>query len=211
MGPPLSCLSPLVKTVSLTILTELWVVRGFDSCGRRRCRRVWSPCRHRHNFTSSQLHVVALLPSKVYSAFTLLVRQPANRQFLTLGAFLRREVEIIKIVLDCMKGNGIYPFHWCRIKKKCRMFWRPSYDRLRGRKEGSQTSCFLSRYEWGGKKRTVFPLPLGKTSRRVPVSWLILPAAIQFCERLSYIGLITSGVTLDGMYLLGELVILELM
>lgn len=166
MGPPLSCLISLVKTVSLTILTELWVGRGFDSCGRKRCRRVWSPGRHRHDVTSSQLRDVAVLPSTVlcgtHAACKTAVEssqlgwQPVNRQFLTVDEFLRREMEIIKIVLDCMKENGRCSFNWCRMKKNGRGFWRPSYDRLRGRK-GAEGAFPFS--HWVGWKETnCFPV-----------------------------------------------------
>jgi len=165
MGPPLSCLTSLVETVSLTILTELWVVRGFDSCGRKRCRSVWSPCCHRHDVASSQLRGVALLPrtalcgthaaSKTAMGSSQLEWQPANRQFLIVGAFLRREMEIIKILLDCMKENGRYPFDWCRVKKKGRVFWRPSLGRLRGRKGAEGAVSFLALS--GVERNELFP------------------------------------------------------
>lgn len=79
------------------------------------------------------------------------------------------------------------------------------------KKDEKRRGCFISRIEWGRKKRTVSRLPLRKTLRRVPIFWLILQVAPQFCDKLNCIGLITSGVTLVDIHLLGKLVILELM
>jgi hypothetical protein len=54
-------------------------------------------------------------------------------------------MEIIKIVLDCMKENGIYPFNWCRIKKWLNVLTAKLWplERKEGKKGAERAVSFL--------------------------------------------------------------------